>query len=326
MHIVIIHDSKIPVLKYGGTERVVWYLGEELAKRGHKVTYLVPQGSHCEFADVIPFNQGLTIKSQVPKDADFIHVHFNTHEEIDIPHLITIHGNLSKDTVFSENICFVSENHARRYGAEAFVYNGLNWDDYGTPSLNANKNYVHFLGKAAWRLKNVRGAIKIAQTNKTRIKIMGGSRINMKMGFRITFSTWARFYGMVDNKQKNEILKYSKGLIFPVLWHEPLGLAIIESLYFGTPVLATKYGSIPEIITEEFGILSNSMSDLISGFKNLNSFNRRICNEYAVDQFSARVMTGNYLKLYEMILNGEKINRERPKFVEQENELAPFQY
>jgi glycosyltransferase involved in cell wall biosynthesis len=324
MHIVIVHNSIIPAVKYGGIERVIWYLGEELAKRGHVVTYLVKKGSSCAFANVISYDFKQPITNQIPNDADFVHVNFHVNEKIEYPHLITVHGNLPKETVFNENTSFVSANHAKRYGASAFVYNGMNWDDYGKPSLNACKNYVHFLGKAAWRLKNVRGAIKIADANKTQIKVLGGNRINIKMGPRITLSPRARFYGMVGGKQKNELIKYSKGLVFPVLWHEPMGLALIESLYFGCPVLATKYGAIPEIISKEFGILSNAMPELIEGFQHLECFNRKICNEYATDIFNSKVMTDNYLKLYEMILNGERINNGRPGFVEAENILEPF--
>jgi len=324
MHIVIVHNSIIPALRYGGIERVIWYHGEELSKRGHKVTFLVKKGSQCAFANVLELYTGLSINQQIPKDADFVHLNYQPNEEIQFPYLVTIHGNLSPEHCFFENTNFVSANHAKRYGADAFVYNGLNWDDYGKPSLHASKNYVHFLGKAAWRLKNVRGAIKIAHANKTEIKVLGGTRVNIKMGIRITVSHWAKFYGMVGGKQKNSLLKYSKGLVFPVLWHEPMGLALVESLYFGSPVLATKYGSLPEIVTEEFGILSNSMTDLIDGFHRLESFNRKVCNEYAVDVFSARVMSDNYLKLYEKILNGEKINSQRPAFVEAENELEAF--
>ncbi len=324
MHIVIVHNSKIPVLAYGGIERIVWYLAEELFRLGHKITFLVKEGSWSSFADVIYFDFEKSINKQIPESADFVHVHFQPKEIIEFPHLITIHGNLPKETRFDANTNFVSQNHAKRYNANAFVYNGLNWNDYGIPDFEVHRKYVHFLGKAAWRVKNVKGAIQLADRNKTEIKVMGGKRLNFKMGFRFTFSRFTAFYGMVGQEQKNEILKHSKGLIFPVLWHEPFGLAIIESLYFGCPVIGTNYGALPEIISSEFGFLSNSLTELCTAFKRLELFDRKKCHEYAVENFNSGIMAENYLKLYKQILNGEKINAETPCYNEIENKLDPL--
>lgn len=315
MNIVIVHNSKIPAIYYGGIERVIWYLGFELVKLGHKITHLAAPGSQCPFADVLTLNPGVSIQNQIPRNTDFVHFHFNPQEEIEFPFLVTIHGNLPGNTVFMKNTNFVSENHALRYNANAFVYNGLDWDDYGKPNISRKMNYVHFLGKAAWRVKNVIGAIKIAHSNKTEIKILGGTRLNIKMGFRFTISKWAKFYGMVDTEQKIELLRQSKALIFPVLWHEPFGLAIIESLFFGCPVLGTKYGSLPELITEEFGFLSNSIPELIENFECINSFDSHICHEYALEKFNSKIMAINYVGLYERILNGYNINENVPAFV-----------
>jgi glycosyltransferase involved in cell wall biosynthesis len=310
MHITIVHNSKIPATGYGGIERVIWYLGLELTKMGHKVTFLVRDGSVCPFAKVLILNPGISVQKQIPKHTDFVHFHFQPEQEIQIPYLVTIHGNLPERTLFHPNTNFVSKNHALRYGANAFVYNGLDWDDYGEPDFHAKLNYVHFLGKAAWRVKNAKGAIEIASANKTEIKILGGTRLNIKMGFRFTLTKWATFYGMLGGVEKLGILRNSRALIFPVLWHEPFGLAIIESLFFGCPVLGTKYGSLPELITEELGILSNNQQELIDEFQNIGAFNPKICHDYAVDKFNSKIMAENYLSLYETILNGEKINRD----------------
>ena len=70
MNILIAHNSKIPAFKYGGIERVIWYLGEELVKLGHKITYLVPEGSFCEFADVIAIDLNQAIDNQIPEHID----------------------------------------------------------------------------------------------------------------------------------------------------------------------------------------------------------------------------------------------------------------
>lgn len=321
MNITIVHNSKIPALKYGGIERVIWYLAWELKKMGHQITFLVAENSYCPFAKVQILNPQKSIHFQIPEHTDFVHFHFQPNEEIDFPHLITIHGNLPETIQFQLNTNFVSANHAERFGADAFVYNGLDWDDYGDPDFSASKNYVHFLGKAAWRIKNVRGAIKIAAQNKTEIKILGGTRINLKMGPRFTTSKCARFYGMVGGEQKLNLLKYSKGLIFPVLWHEPFGLAIIESLYFGAPVLGTKLGSLPELVGKDVGFLSNSENELIKAFSELGSFDSKKCHEYARENFHSKKMAENYVELYRKILNGEKMNRKKPVYNKIQNLL-----
>lgn len=324
MNILIVHNSKIPVFNYGGIERVIWYLGNELVKMGHKITFLVNEGSVCPFANVRILNPEISLNNQILPEDDLVHLHFQPYEKINSPHLITMHGNLPGNTNFYKSTNFVSKNHAKRYGAEAYIYNGLNWDDYGKPDLNSKQNYVHFLGKAAWRIKNVKGAIKIAHKNKTEIKVLGGTRVNIKMGIRFTLTKWATFYGMVGGQQKIDLLKHSKALIFPVLWHEPFGLALIESLYFGCPVLGTTNGALPELILKEVGLLSNSMKELIDGFKNLDLLDRRICHEYAVERFNSKVMAENYLNLYEKILNGENINSKIPRFIESENRILPL--
>lgn len=315
MNILIAYNNKIPALKYGGVERVVWYLGEELTKLGHSVTFLVAKGSSCPFARVLVFNPFLPVGEQVPPEIDIVNFHFLPEEEIEFPYLVSIHGNLPPGTKFFHNTHFVSENHARRYNSAAFIYNGLNWDDYGSPDFYHPRAYCHFLGKAAWTVKNVKGAISIAHQNKTEIKILGGSRINLKMGIKISFSRWAKFYGMVGGEEKNNILRHSKALIFPVLWHEPFGLAVIESLFFGCPVFGTTYGALPELITPETGFLSNSMHELSEGFKTIDSFNRKLCHEYARDNFSSGIMARNYLKMYERVLNGHSINFKLPAFI-----------
>ncbi len=314
MNILIVNNSRIPALKYGGTERDIWYLGQELVKFGHKVTYLLPEGSFCPFAWVLYLKPHLPVQEQIPEGTDVVNFHYQPDEEVEVPYLVSIHGNLPADTVFFKNTNFVSKNHAARYGSDAYVYNGLNWDDYGKPDFFSKKNYVHFLGKAAWRIKNVKGAIEIAHRNKTEIKILGGSRVNIKMGIRITLSGWATFYGMVGGEKKNDLLRHSKALIFPVLWHEPFGLAIIESMYFGCPVLGTCYGSLPELVIPETGILSDSIEVLTEEFKNLGAFNRKLCHEYAHDCFNSAVMAKNYIKLYEKILNGHTINLKAPVY------------
>ena len=110
-----------------------------------------------------------------------------------------------------KNSIFVSENHANRYGSDSFVHNGLDWEDYGEPNLDNERSYFHFLGNAAWKVKNVKGAIAtIKQTQKEQLKVLGGKRINFKMGVRFTLSSRISFEGMVGGETKKQIFKWLK--------------------------------------------------------------------------------------------------------------------
>ena len=316
MNILIVNNSKLPVIYYGGTQRVVWYLGKILQRLGHKVSFLVEKGSKCDFATIIERNPEVDLIDQIPSDIDLVHFHFIPKglERLQSPYLITIHGNPNPGESIDKNAVFVSKNHAKRHNAEAFVHNGLDWDDYGNVNLEKKRDYFHFLGKAAWRVKNVKGAIKTTLKLKgERLHVLGGSRLNIKMGFRFTWQPRAKFFGMIGGKDKLTQLQHSKGLVFPVRWHEPFGLAIIESLYFGAPVFGTPYGSLPELINKDIGFLSNSSTTLSEAMKQYKDYNSKTCHDYAATLFNAKYMARNYEKLYEKVMNGEKINQSRPK-------------
>ena len=325
MHVLLVNNSIIPALKYGGTERVIWWLGKMLVKMGHKVSYLVAKGSTCPFADVIEWDSAKAFNDQVPETVDVVHLSAGTNEKPIKPYIITMHGNLNQQVDLDKNTVFVSGNHAERFGSDQFVYNCIDADDYGKPDFISNKKYIHFLGDAAWRIKNVRAAINIANSAGTPLEVIGGIRFNFNMGIRLTFDLNTRFHGMKGGEEKNEILSRSKGLLFPVLWHEPFGLAIIESLYFGCPVIATPYGSLQELVPKEVGFLSTNKNELIDAVKNIDSYSRKVCNEYVMDNFTVNKMALQYLLLYEKVMNGQQLNATAPKLkVVQTAKFLPF--
>jgi glycosyltransferase involved in cell wall biosynthesis len=158
-----------------------------------------------------------------------------------------------------------------------------------------------------------------------KLRVIGGVRFNFNQGIRLTFDTHVRFDGMQGGAEKNEIIKYSKGLLFPVRWHEPFGLALIESLYFGCPVFGTPYGSLPEIITPEVGYLTTTASGLADAVARVNDFNRKRCHEYVMDNFTHIQMSASYVRLYEKVLNGEKLNPKAPIIQSiQSDKFLPF--
>ncbi|QWX82672.1 glycosyltransferase [Cellulophaga sp. HaHaR_3_176] len=318
MRILIVNKSLIPVTLYGGTERVIWYLGKELSKLGHKITYLVKNGSTCDFGTIIPIDDTKDIIEQIPDNVDIVHFNFSPPniDQIKKPYIVTMHGNANTTNELNINTVFVSKNHANRFGSESYVYNGLDWEDYTKPNLTTKRDSFHFLGKAAWRLKNVQGAIDVIKGTKAeRLKVLGGTRLNISMGFRFTTSPRVTFYGMIGGTKKDAILNKSKGLIFPVKWHEPFGLALTESLYYGAPVFGTPYGSLPELITEEVGFLSNKKADLVNAVSNVSSFSKKTCHDYAVENFNSKKMALSYLDKYETILSNQKINLKSPQLI-----------
>ena len=201
------------------------------------------------------------------------------------------------------------------------MHNGLDWSTYKKADLKNDRNYFHFLGNAAWRVKNVAGAINVIKKTKTeRLKVLGGVRFNLKMGIRLTFSPKIEFFGMVGGQEKMKLLNGSKGLVFPVKWHEPFGLAIIESLYYGCPVFGTPYGSLPELVNEDVGFLSNQSDELAEALLDSGNYSRQKCHEYAVEIFGSKPMALAYLKKYEIVMSGTTLNKKTPQLVKKQEQ------
>jgi glycosyltransferase involved in cell wall biosynthesis len=255
------------------------------------------------------------LRRQIPSEVDIVHFQFNPTFDLDAdfdkPYVVTEHGNTAGGKRLPLNSIFVSNNHAHRYGSDQFVYNGLNWDAYGPVDFELPRRHHHFLGKAAWRLKNVAGAIDVALEAGVRLAVLGGTRLNLKRGFRFTWSRKVEFHGMVGGQQKFQLLNASNGLIFPVRWHEPFGLAVIESLYFGCPVFSTPYGSLPELVGPQHGVLSSSRAVLAEAIRS-KSFNMHDCHHHAVQNFNAEKMARGYIEKYQRVLDGEGLSATQP--------------
>lgn len=346
MHVLIVNHSKIPVQAYGGAERVVWWLGKQLVAMGHEVTFLVKKNSTCPFAKVIWMDEKRPLSEQIPNECDLVHLHFHTEEILHKPTLITYHENSETAQTFHPNTVFLSKNHALRHGGLVYVYNGIDVDDYGDPMLDNRRMYLHFLGKADWRVKNVKGAIELAKRTGDRLHVIGGSRVNFRRGLRITLNSHVRFHGMVGGEGKNVLLAGSKGLLYPTLWHEPFGLALIESLWFGCPVFGTPYGALPEILGGAFrkdqdrytgsgqvealysdwGCLSLKKSELTEAIKEAGAYQRKSCHDYVAAHFTARRMAEDYVQLYEKVLSGFQLHTIAPICIEaQQGKLLPWQ-
>lgn len=327
MNVVLLNlHTTIPAPRYGGIERVMWWLGKGLARRGHAVTYLVLGGS-CPFARVLPYDRRRPVEAQVPADADVVHLQhvLPEGESVGRPHLFTMHGTGSRAVELDRNTVFISGDQAGRFGASSWVHNGVDWEDYGPAVLDAPRSGVHFLGDGAWKVKNLRGAIRVARLAGEPLHVAGGFRLNFRMGFRFTLSSRVRFHGWVGEAEKHRLLAGSKGLLFPVRWREPFGLSIVESLYFGCPVFGTPYGSLPEIVPPDVGVLSSDAGELAEGVRGAARFDPRRCHEHAVSRFGAAAMTEAYLRAYEKVVAGEPLHAVAPRRTQPPDEgLLPF--
>lgn len=313
MHIVIVNLAPIPVYAYGGTERVIWDLAKSLVECGHRVTFLVPQGSSCNFAQVLELRADQTLASQIPATADVVHFNFLPDTmHLGVPYVVTEHGNSPVGKLLDRNTVFVSKNHAQRHGSESFVYNGLDWAAYGAVDWQRRREGFHFLGKAAWRVKNVAGAIDLAHQVRQPLNVLGGHRFNFKRGVRLTFSPRIRFHGMVGGNVKTQLLNGSKGLVFPVRWHEPFGLAVIESMYFGAPVFSTPYGALPELVPDWAGCLSNKAQELAQAMHVSERFDGPRIQQHVVEHFNAHTMAQGYVQKYQQVMAGKSLNTQQP--------------
>lgn len=329
MRICLIHSARLPVFAYGGTERVVWDLATALNGLGHEVTLLAGQGTIADFARVIPLDKKRPVLEQIPRDVDVVHfqgVHgFDPDTELGLPYVMTEHGNAFSGQLHRYlNSLFISKDHAARHNCTQYVYNGLNWDAYGPVDLARPRPHCHFLGKASWNVKNIDGAIAVAREAKITMDVLGGTRLNLSRGFRLTLSPRIRFHGMVGGEEKFRLLNQSRGHIFPVRWHEPFGLAMIESLYYGAPVFGTPYGTLPELVIPDVGFLSASRHALAMALKDM-SFDPRRCHEYARDEFNAVRMAKAYLEKYEIVANGGKLNSFGPYLTDTSTTLLPWE-
>ena len=308
---VLLTRMPLPPPKYGGTERVLWSLGIAQKEMGHEVRYLLKANTNHN-PDVQVYDDKRSLADQIDDWADIVHFHWPYEGELHKPFVCTEHSNCEEEKDFPVNTIYLSSKHAQNNSATCYVHNGLYWESYGEPNFKP-KNYVHFLAKASWRIKNLQGTVRIAKAAKVPLHVLGGNRINIRRNPYCYLSPSIRFHGMVGGEAKNQLIRDSKGLIFPVLWHEPFGLAVIESLYLGCPVLSTPFGSLSEIIChDQLGCVSDQTSVLSNAITESARFDRKGCHEYAKQHFNHELMARRYHACYERVLANETLNPAPP--------------
>jgi glycosyltransferase involved in cell wall biosynthesis len=311
MKIAFKHSAVVPVKTYGGTERVLYWLMKELVQMGHEVTLLGPTG--CDVMSIGVKYQ--THSSKISHDRfDVVH-YFEPVAELpkDVPALITIHGNGKPGEVFHDNTVFLSKRHAQNHNATCYVYNGIDFSYYPFQKTKSTSwdNFL-FLAKAKWKVKNLKDCVRVCKKNKKDLYIAGGRAI--------TFSKKIHSMGMVTDIQKMELLKKCDALLFPVRWHEPFGIAILEAYSQGLPVISSNHGSLLELVNDKTGIVCSNYKEFDEAVaRGKNTFDAGSIRKYAEENFSSRKMAETYLALYKRVIAGEKLNKEQPRYLGEEH-------
>ena len=295
MHIAVVSHHRLPVKGYGGTERIVVALVRGLAELGHRVTLIAQPGTRIPQATVLEVpaaklrNPAFDLGPMLPNDADIAHAHFPVRRlPSGPPFCQTIYGNLKAGEAVPPRAVFLSRNHAVRHNSTSFVYAGL---DPGEFLFQTTKHdYDFFIG----RLHSAKGyqwAIEGAKRTNRRLMLAGG--------WRPSFSTRIRFVGEVDGKKKAELLAGARCLWMPALWDEPFGLTTIEALFSGTPVLATKRGALPEVLTNDVGALCDTLDEIVEASRTIASRKPEACRAHAERYFTHRAMAEAYVRMYQ---------------------------
>ena len=296
MHVVVASHHRLPVEGYGGPQRVVVALVRALAALGHRITLLAQPGTKvaeaAKIVEVAPRllkDSNLDLKKFLPDNADILHAHFPLKQgPKGLPFVQTLHGNWKPNMPLPPNTIFLSRDHAARHGSTAFVYNGLDPAEY--IYRRRKEQWDLFLG----RLHSDRGyhwAVDAAKRTGRPLIIAGG--------WRPSFTGGIKYVGEVGGKRKAVLLARARCLWMPAQWDEPFGLPTIEALFSGTPVLGTKRGALPEILTPDVGALASSLEEMITAAQTIGTRAPEACRARAERHFTHVKMAESYVRMYE---------------------------
>ncbi|HXE57716.1 MAG TPA: glycosyltransferase [Gemmatimonadales bacterium] len=307
MHVALYFYDRLPVKGYGGTQRVVVWLARGLAELGHRVTLIAGAGSRVPEATLVPVDVRLARRPDfdvapfIPRDADLLHSFVPLRVPPASPWVWTLEGNLKRGETAPANTIYVSADHARRNGSVSFVYNGLDPAEFVFRAEKAD--YDLFLGRLH-KEKGYHWAIEGCRRTGRKLVVAGG--------WRPSLSRLLKFVGSVDGAEKAEWLAGARCLWMPALWDEPFGLTLAEALVSGTPVLGTRRGSLPEIVSPDVGALGDTLEDLVQLVETAARKDPHACRERALRHFSHRAMAAEYVRFYRHYLETGSLPAGRP--------------
>jgi glycosyltransferase involved in cell wall biosynthesis len=329
--------ERVPPKRYGGTERVVSALTEELVKRGHEVT-LFASGDSITSAKLVPIiarslrelrlkdtyglNNATLLAIGSPyvrqEEFDIIHDHMippslPTANLSKTPVVATMHGPFTVENrrLFQtfNNPGIVTISNAQAFPAPNIhhlgtVYNGLPLE--GSPFSNEPDDYLLFVGRIAME-KGLHLAIEVAQELDKRLIIAAKLEPTDRPYFREYVEPWLsdriEWIGEVDEQKRNELMSRALCFLHPVTWREPFGLTLIEAMATGCPVVAMNRGSIPEIIENGVtGYVVEDIEGMIAAVEGIDQIERQACRDRVLTNFSAEKMAEGYETMYKKML------------------------
>lgn len=305
----------IPPINYGGIERVVYDLVEELVRRGHEVFLYAPIGSKTS-AKLIPYQhdtpwcQNEIIKeviASLPGGVDIIHDH--THAsvmgriQLPLPVVCTEHFSANCPVKYP---IYASKTVLEKYGGNigCFVHHGIDLDEFAFSDIK--ENYLLYIGKLD-ESKGPQFAIEVSEkTNK--ILLLAGpihdqNYFRKQINPRILSNPNVHYIGEVGGKRKQDLMKHAECILFPTLCQESFGLVAIESMACGTPVLGFASGAVPEVLEGFPELICKNTEEMINKVKKGSYPSYKSLREYVESNFTAEKMTDNYLKIYRKIIN-----------------------
>lgn len=330
--------ESVPPQGYGGTERIVSFLVEELVELGHEVT-LFASGDSVTAARLIPCCQrSLRLDPRcvdpLPHHLVMLERVFDMAGEFDVIHfhvdylhypssrrsmprqLTTLHGRLDLPDLeplyqeFSDMpIVSISDDQRRpilQANWLATVQHGLPVNLF-TPHIES-KGYLAFLGRISPE-KGVDMAIKIAQRTgmplKIAAKIDKADREYFEKMIKPLFDdSLIEYIGEIGDAEKNELLGGAAALLFPIDWPEPFGLVMIEAMACGTPVIAFRRGSVPEVLTDGVtGFIVDNVEEAVEAVAKLPNLNRVRCRDFFDQRFTSARMARDYVQVYSKLLH-----------------------
>jgi glycosyltransferase involved in cell wall biosynthesis len=333
--------ESVPPKYYGGTERVVSYLTEELVHQGHEVTLFASGDSVTKAHLVAACRRSLRLDKhcvdqlshqilmlehvfQRATEFDIIHfhvdyLHFPLSRRQPITHVTTLHGRLDiPDLVplYQEfrDMPVVSISDMQREPLpwanwQATVYHGIPADIYrfrGEPG-----RYLAFLGRISPE-KRVDRAIEIAKQVQIPLKIAAKVDPVDKKYFKreiepLLGDPLVEHVGEIGDWEKNEFLGNAYALLLPIDWPEPFGLVIIEAMACGTPVIAYRGGAVPEVMEEgHTGFIVEALEDAVRAVRRVPELSRERCREVFEQRFTATRMAHDYVQVYERLINSNQ--------------------
>ncbi len=338
--------ESVPPKHYGGTERIVSYLTEELVRVGHDITLFASGDSVTSARLIAPCQRSLRknerCKDPVAREVllldhlieqidefDLIHfhtgyLHFPICRYLRVPHVTTLHGRLDIPElvpVFDRfrNERLISISNAQRQPLswanwQATIYHGLPKDLF--QFYPDRGDYLAFLGRISPE-KRVDRAIEIAKRAGMRLKIAAKvDRVDKRYFKRVVEpmlqESHVEWIGEISDQEKDQFLGNAYALLFPIDWPEPFGLVMIEAMACGTPVIAYDAGSVSEVMEHGVtGLIVTKLDGAVEAIGRVANLSRARCREVFEKRFTASRMASDYVKVYRRMIDARMRNLNR---------------